>query len=137
MNLEQPTKTYKSERSLAYSCQYHVIWCPKCRRKVLVPPVDERLKELILEKQPDYGYEVLEMEIMQDHVHLVLDVSPLIGINKVVGQIKGYTSHQIREEFPFMKKRLPTLWTRSRFISSVGAVSLEVVKQYIQNQKNV
>ncbi len=135
MNIAQPTKTYHSTKSLIYSCQYHVIFCPKYRRKVLVDGIDKRLKELILEKQVEYGYEVVEMEVMPDHVHLLLDVNPQMGIVKVVGQIKGYTAHTIRKEFPGMKSRLPSLWTRSKFISTCGAVSLEVVKQYIQEQK--
>lgn len=135
MYIRQPNKTYHSAKSLVYSCQYHVIFCPKYRRKVLVDGIDERIKELILEKQTEYGYEVIEMEVMPDHVHLLLDVNPQVGIMKVVGQIKGYTAHTIRKEFPWMKSRLPSLWTRSKFISTCGAVSLEVVKQYIQEQK--
>jgi putative transposase len=75
------------------------------------------------------------MEIMPDHVHLILDVDPRVGVNKVVGQIKGWTARALREEFPFMKSRLPSLWTRSKFISTVGSVSLAVVKQDIANQK--
>ena len=103
----------------------------------MVDGIDERLKELILEKQADYGYEVLAMEVMAEHVHLIVDVDPGIGIVKVVGQIKNYTAHMLRKEFPGIKSRLPSLWTRGKFISSVGAVSLEVVKQYIESQKNV
>lgn len=91
MNITQPNKTYRSTKSLVYSCQYHVLFCPKYRRKVLVDGIDERIKELILEKQAEYGYEVIEMEVMPDHVHLLLDVNPQVGIMKVVGQIKGYT----------------------------------------------
>jgi putative transposase len=128
-------KSYHSTGKLVYSCQYHVIFCPKYRRKVLVPPIDVRIKELILEKQEEYEYIVLDMEVMPDHVHLVLDINPIVGVNKVVGQIKGWTSNRIRKEFPFMKSRLPSLWTRSRFISTVGAVTLEVVKKYIEGQK--
>lgn len=136
MNITQPNKTYRSTKSLVYSCQYHVLFCPKYRRKVLVDGIDERIKELILEKQAEYGYEVIEMEVMPDHVHLLLDVNPQVGIMKVVGQIKGYTAHKIRQEFPWMKSRLPSLWTRSKFISTCGAVSLDkAVKRYIQEQK--
>ena len=135
MNLEQSNKPYHSSYSLLYSCQYHVIWCPKYRRKVLQEPLAGRLKALIEEKQSDYGYTVLGMEIMPDHVHLLLDANPQIGIVSIVGKIKGYTSHVLRTEYPWLKKRLPSLWTRSKFISSVGAVSLEVVQKYIENQK--
>ena len=137
MNIEQPDKEYHKSHSIVYSCQYHIVFCPKYRRKVLTPPIDARLKELFLEKQEDYGYEVIEMEVMPDHVHLLLDANPQIGINKIVRDIKGYTSHTIRKEFPWMKKRLPSLWTRSKFISTVGTVSLEIVKKYIEDQKGV
>lgn len=135
MEIVNPTKKYHQSHNWVYSCQYHVVWCPKYRRQVLVPPIDQRLKELFLEKQDAYGYEVIEMEVMPDHVHLILDVNPQVGIKSVVSKIKGYTSRTIREEFPFMKKKLPTLWTRSKFVSTVGAVSLAVVKEYIQGQK--
>jgi len=102
----------------------------------LVDGVDIRLKELLLEKQEEYGYEVLEMEIMPDHVHLLLDINPQIGVITVIAQIKGYTAHMLRKEFLWLKSRLPCLWTRSKFVSTVGAVSLEVVKKYIEDQKN-
>jgi len=95
------------------------------------------LKELVRSKQAEYGYLVMDMEVLPDHVHLLLDVDPRVGVNVVVGKIKGFTSHQLRNEFPWLKKRLPTLWTRSKFISSVGAVTLAVVQQYIEDQKGV
>ena len=136
MNLPEGNKKYKKTKSLVYSCQYHCIFCPKYRRKVLVEGIEVRLKELILEKQNEYGYEILEMEIMSDHVHLLIDVNPQIGIHSVISQIKGYTSKTLRSEFPALKKRLPCLWTRGKFVSSVGSVSLEVVKKYIEEQKN-
>jgi putative transposase len=104
---------------------------------VLTDGIDERLKELIIEKQEDYGYDVLDMEVMPDHVHLLLDVDPKIGIYSVITKIKGYTSKQLREEFPALKKRIPTLWTHSKFVSSVGSVTLDVVKRYIEEQKHV
>ncbi len=138
MHIQIPTeKPYHTDHSIKYSCQYHVIFCPKYRRKVLLPPLDDRLKELLLEKQEAYDYSVMAMEIMPDHIHLLLDVDPRIGIVSIVRKIKGYTSHIIRKEFPWMKKRLPSLWTRGKFIASVGSVSLEVVQKYIDSQKGV
>ena len=137
MELQQSNKTYHTDHSIMYSCQYHVIFCPKYRRKVLIDAVAARLKELVLSKQAEYGYIVIEMEVLPEHVHLLLDVDPRAGINVVVGKIKGFTSHELRNEFPWLKKRLPTLWTRSKFISTVGAVTLAVVQQYIEQQKNV
>ena len=137
MELVKPTKEYKSENRLIYSCQYHIIFCPKYRRKVLDFKISQRLKELIYEKESNYGYRVIEMEIMPDHVHLLLDVNPKIGVYSVISKIKGYTSKILRNEFPSLRTKLPSLWTNSKFISTVGAITLDVVKQYIENQKNV
>ena len=137
MRLEQAEKPYHTDHSIVYSCQYHVIFCPKYRRAVLEDAVARRLKEMILEKQAEYGYAVMSMEIMPEHVHLLLDVDPRVGVNNVVAKIKGYTSHELREEYPWLKKRLPTLWTRSKFISSVGAVTLDTVQRYIADQRGV
>lgn len=137
MEIKNNGKKYKTGNHLVYSCQYHVIFCPKYRRPVLGDGVDQRFKELVKSKESEYEYEVLDIEVMPDHVHMILDVNPKIGIFTVVNKIKGYTSHVLRNEFPSLKRRLPTLWTQSKFISSVGAVSLEVVKKYIQEQKNV
>ncbi len=137
MELRQSNKLYHTDHSIVYSCQYHVIFCPKYRRPVLNDAVAARMKELVFAKQSEYGYTVIEMEVLPDHVHLLLDVDPRVGINVVVGKMKGFTSHELRNEFPWLKKRLPTLWTRSKFISTVGAVTLDVVQQYIEQQKNV
>ena len=137
MELRQSNKPYHTDHSIVYSCQYHVIFCPKYRRKVLTGEIVEPMKAMVLAKQQDYGYTVIEMEIMPDQVHLLLDVDPRVGVNAVVGKIKGYTSHELREKFPWLKKRLPTLWTRSKFISTVGSVTLEAVQSYIAAQKDV
>ena len=137
MNLENLNKKYKSAKRLIYSCQYHIIFCPKYRRRVLKDGIDTRLKELIIEKQNIYKYLILGMEVMSDHVHLLLDINPKIGIYPVLSKIKGHTSHTLREEFPLLKKKLPCLWTNSNFISTCGSISLETVKQYIEDQKNV
>jgi len=137
VEIQNKNKIYNSDNHIIYSCQYHVVFCPKYRRSVLVDGIDIRLKELIISKQEEYNYKVLDMEVMPNHVHLLLDVNPKVGIFTIVNLIKGYTSHTLRQEFPSLKKRLPTLWTQSKFISSVGAVTLEVVKKYIENQKGV
>ena len=136
MKIDTPHKEYNSGGTFIYSCQYHVIFCPKYRRRVLVDGIDKRLKELVLEKQEEYKYKILEMEVMPDHVHLIVDCNPKVGIYNIVNKIKGYASNTLRKEFPKLKSRLPTLWTRSKFISTVGSVSLEVVKKYIEDQKN-
>lgn len=127
--------TYRKTETTVYSCKYHVIFCPKYRRKVLREPIANRFKELVRELQKEYNFIVLEMEVMPDHVHLLLDIDPTVGVNKVVSKIKGRTAHCLTREFPELRRKLPTLWTRSKFIATVGSVSLEVVKQYIQEQK--
>jgi len=137
MLIENTSKQYNKEEHLVYSCQYHVVFCPKYKRKVLTGEVEMRLKELIIEKQEEYQFKIIEMEIMPDHVHLLLDIHPKMGVYNVLNKIKGYTSNVIRKEFPKVKSRIPTLWTRSKFISTVGSVSLDVVKKYIEEQKNV
>lgn len=128
---------YKSNHNVVYSCKYHVVWCPKYRRSVLANGVDVRLKELIKETCDSLNVEIIEMEIMPDHVHLLMEVDPQFGVHKAVKQIKGYSSKVLRTEFSWLKSRLPTLWTNSYFVSTVGGTPLAVIKQYIENQKNV
>jgi putative transposase len=128
---------YKSNKKVVYSCKYHVVWCPKYRRKVITGKIEMRLKELIEETASAIGAEIIEMEIMPDHVHLLIEVDPQYGINKAVRHIKGVTSHTLRLEFPSLKSRLPSLWTNSYFVSTVGGAPLEKIKEYIENQKNV
>lgn len=137
MEIQQLSKRYKSTDHLVYSCQYHVIFCPKYRRKVLTGLIAARMKDLVAGKQKEYGFELLDMEVMPDHVHLILDVNPQLGVYSIVSKIKGYTSHELRKEFPELISRLPTLWTRGKFISSCGAVTLDVVKKYIEEQKGL
>lgn len=126
---------YKSNNNVVYSCIYRVVWCPKYRRKVLVHGVDVRLKELIHQIATEHQAEVMELEIMPDHVHLLIEIDPQYGIHRLVKQLKGATSRILRQEFPRLKQRLPTLWTNSYFVSTVGGAPLEIIKQYIENQK--
>jgi putative transposase len=129
--------TYKSNNNVVYSCKYHVVWCPKYRRNVLIDGVDERLKTILLDIATEVGAEIIEMEVMPDHVHLLVEVDPQYGINKLVRHLKGASSRILRSEFPWLKSRIPSLWTNSYFVSTVGATTLDIVKQYIENQKGV
>ena len=126
---------YKSNNNVVYSCKYHVVWCPKYRRKVLAGAISERLKELIVQRCSEIKADIIEMEIMPDHVHLLIEVDPQFGINKAVRSIKGFSSHTLRKEFKELTTRLPTLWTNSYFVSTVGGAPLGAIKQYIENQK--
>ena len=128
---------YKSNNNVVYSCRYHVVFCPKYRRSVLVDGVDERFKQIARQVADELHFDIIEMEVMPDHVHMLLEVDPQLGIHRAVKRIKGRTSHDLRAEFPWLKTRIPTLWTNSYFVSTVGGTPLAIVRQYIENQKNV
>ena len=127
--------SYKANKNTVYSCKYHVVWCPKYRRKVLVDIVEKRLKALVFEISNELKSEVIEFETDVDHLHLLVEVDPQFGINKYVRKLKGRTSRILRDDFPHLRKRLATLWTNSYFVSTVGGAPLETIKQYIQNQQ--
>ena len=126
---------YNSNKNVVYSCKYHVIWCPKYRRKVLVGDVEKRLKELVLEIAFSLDVDIIEVETDQDHIHILAEVDPQFGVNEFVRLVKGKTSRYLRQEFPHLRSRLPTLWTNSYFVATVGGAPLSVVKQYIENQQ--
>ncbi len=128
---------YKNNKNIVYSCKYHVVWCPKFRRPVLTEEVEPRLKTILRGVAAEKEAEILELEIMPDHVHLLVEVDPQYGIHRLVKHMKGLSSRLLRQEFPKLKSRLPTLWTNSYFVSTVGGAPLSLVKQYIENQKRV
>ena len=128
---------YKQNSSVTYSCKYHVVWCPKYRRKVLMDGIEERLQQILRESVADLHVEIIELEIMADHVHLICEVDPQFGIHRLVKLLKGRSSRILRKEYPKLKSRLPTLWTNSYFVSTVGGSPLSAIKQYIEQQKNV
>ncbi|AAO37414.1 transposase-related protein (plasmid) [Clostridium tetani E88] len=126
---------YKSNNNIVYSCKYHIVWCPKYRRKVLIGNVETRLKELLIETCADIEVDIIKMELMPDHVHMLIEVDPQFGVHKAIKRMKGRTSKMLRQEFPHLKTKLPTLWTNSYFVSTVGGAPLSAIKQYIENQK--
>lgn len=129
-------RKFKSNNNIVYSCKYHVIWCPKYRRKVLVGDVEVRLKELIRELATEMKVDIIEMETDKDHIHLLIEVDPQFGVHKAVKRFKGVTSRVLRQEFKELTTRLPSLWTNSYFVATVGGAPLSVIKQYIEDQKN-
>ena len=120
-----------------FNIGYHLIWCPKYRRKVLTDGVDERLKELLINKSKELKCNIEIQEIMPDHVHIFIKSNPTLAPHYIVQQLKGYTSRVLRKEFKNLRTRLPTLWTRSYYCESIGHISEETVKKYIEDQKNV
>ena len=123
-------------KNSVYNLGYHLIWCPKYRRKILVDNVELRIKELLIQKAKDIDIIIESMEIMPDHIHIFVKTKPVHSPHWIVQQLKGYTSRIIREEFPKVKSRIPTLWTRSYYVESVGHISEKTIKKYIEEQKN-
>ena len=117
-----------------YNVSFHIIFCPKYRRCLLTGEVENRLKELLLFKSDELHCTIETMEIMPDHVHLFLKARPDVSIPKIVGGLKGYTSYNLRREFTHLKK-MPSLWTRSYYVETIGHISEKVIQKYIQDQK--
>lgn len=128
---------YKSNNNVVYLCKYHVVWCPKYRRKVIEGRVSERLKQIIKEVCDKRGCEIFAYETMPDHVHILVEVDPQYGIHRLVKEIKGTSSRVLRSEFAELTTRLPSLWTNSYFVSTVGGAPASIIKQYVENQRNV
>jgi putative transposase len=125
---------YETNRGAAYSLGYHAVWCPKYRRPVLVGPVATRLTELIEQKCIEHGWSIVALEVMPDHVHLFVRADPTASPSHIANQLKGFTSRALRDEFPHLRRRLPTLWSRSYFVASVGNVSAATIQRYIETQ---
>jgi putative transposase len=128
--------TLRSNSNLVFRCAFHVVWCPKYRRRVIGGRMEERLKQLIREVVEEKGAWLVELETMPDHVHLLVEVDPQYGIHKLVKAIKGRTSRVLREEFPWLRSKLPTLWTNSYFVATVGGAPLSAIKRYVEQQKS-
>lgn len=129
------TERYRKNAGAVFSLKYHVVWCPKFRRKVLMPPVSDRLRELIQEKAQELGMTVHALEIMPDHLHLFIEADPTLCVAEIVNRLKGYTSHTLRQEFLPLRSRLPTLWSRSYYAGTTGHVSEDTIRKYIEAQK--
>jgi putative transposase len=126
---------YAKNAGAVFSLKFHLVWCPKYRRPVLTPPVDGRLKALLAEVADDHGMTLRAAEVMPDHVRLFVEADPTLCVAEIVNRFKGRTSRLLREEFPALRSRLPTLWSRSYFAASVGAVSEATIRRYIEAQK--
>lgn len=126
---------YSRNAGAIFSLKHHIVWCPKYRRSVLTPPVDARLKELLTEVASEQGTTIHAVEVMPDHVHLFVESDPTLCVAEIVNRFKGRTSRILRQEFPSLRSRLPTLWSRSYFAATVGAVSEATIRRYIEAQR--
>ncbi len=130
-------KGYSSSNTSIHFMNYHFVWCPKYRRKLITGNIEIRLKEIIMGVAQENNWEIIALETMPDHVHLFIKTDPTIAPNSVIAKIKGRTSRILRSEFPELKSRLPSLWTRSYFVSTHGHVSLDTIEKYVEGQKGI
>jgi len=126
---------YKISAGCVYNINYHIVWCPKYRKSVLIDDVAKDLESLLYQKAEEINMKIEALEIMPDHVHVFVSSIPILPIHHIVQQLKGFTSHVLREKYEHLRRKLPTLWSRSYYVGTIGFVSDTVVKNYIANQK--
>jgi putative transposase len=127
---------YRRNAGSVYSLKYHLVWCPKYRRNVFTDGIAEELRSLLYQKAQELKVTIQAMEIMPDHVHLFIESDPTEAPQHLANQFKGYTSRMLRQKFPQLSSRLPGLWSRSYYVGSIGHVSEETVRRYIEMQKS-
>lgn len=125
---------YTHKRDIVYKNQFHILWCPKYRRPVLKDGVDTRLKEILYEVADQRDITIKALEVMPDHVHLFIEFDPRMAVHKIIKDFKSTSARILRSEFPYLVKRLPSMWTRSYFLCSVGHINEDTVTQYIKSQ---
>ena len=128
---------YTHKEGLVYLNQYHIIFCPKYRRKVLVDDIERDLKEIFHIVAMEKQVEIKALEIMPDHVHMFIAFDPRQPLHELIILFKGRSSKILRDKYPKLKSRIPSLWTRSYFCCTIGHISEETIHQYIENQKYV
>lgn len=125
----------KSTSHAVYEAQYHMVWCPKYRKRVLVGDIKERVKELFYEIAQEFDFEIDKCEVAEDHVHILLSFPPRYSISRVVGIIKSISGSKIFDEFPKVKKKLwgGHLWEEGYFVRTVGEhMTDDVIRRYIE-----
>jgi putative transposase len=126
---------YARNAGAVFALKYHLVFCPKYRRPVLVGAVEDRLKALLAAKAQELKVTLHTLEVRPDHVHMVVESDPSMAPAKLAAQFKGYTSRVLRQEFRQLRSQLPSLWSRSYYIGSIGHVSEATVRRYIEHQK--
>lgn len=130
---------YNTLNHCKFLLQYHIIWCPKFRFNVLKNGIDESLKSILFKISDRYGYEIKEIEVMPDHIHIFISTKPTVAPSDVVRTLKSISAIELFKQYPELKKfysRCGSLWSKGYFASSVGNVSEETVRRYIQEQKS-
>jgi len=128
---------YKTISHCKYLCQYHVVWCPKFRFNIL-ENIERSLRHIFQEIAEQYQYEIIEMEIMPDHIHLFIGSKPTVSPSDIVRTLKSISDIELFKQYPSLKQfysQCGSLWSVGKFISTIGKVSEATVKRYIQEQK--
>ena len=128
---------YRTTAHAVHRLTYHIVFCPKYRRPVLTGPVVPRLRAVVDAVAAEHGWTVVEVAVQPDHVNLVLRCLPQDAPHLAVRAVKGRTSRVLRQDFPALRRRLPTLWTRSYFCCTAGHVSAAAIRRYIEAQRGV
>ena|SRR5262245_60904208 len=121
-------------RHATYEIRYHFVFCPKFRRPVLAGAVGERLAELIPPIIETLGGRVLNLTVQPDHVHLFVEIPPTLAPRQVMHRVKGATSHQLRQDFPHLRSQLPSVWTRSYLIKTVGRITTDEIMAFVNSR---
>jgi len=125
-------------RTCVYNVNYHIVWSVKYRRKVLNSTIEKRLKEILLDVAKEKGFTIVEMEVCEmDHIHLFVTSHPKLSISYIVKMMKGISGRLLMKEYPSLKEKLwnGELWNPSYYVETIGSVSEENIKRYIQNQE--
>ena len=137
MNKTEQQLEYQRDEHRVHLIVYHLIWCPRRRKAILIGKVKDRCQQLIEDKCKDQGWLMLALAIQPDHIHVFVRVWPSDSATDVVKALKGVTSFHLRKEFREVTSKLPSLWTRSYFASTAGNVSKETIQHYIEAQKGL
>lgn len=131
---------YHSGAHCKYLTQYHIIWCPKFRYSVMNESRQQHLKQILEDICRTYHYEIKAMEVMPDHIHMFVDVPQTVAPCDIARTLKSLSAVAMLREDPELRRfyqRCGVLWSRGYFISSVGHVSEDTVRRYIEEQKSV
>lgn len=126
----------RTNAKVSFQCGYHIVWCTQYRAAVIDEAVGERLKQIVSEVLTEKGAWLVEVKVAANHVYLVVEVAPQLGVHRLVKAMKAASSRALRQEFPSLRSRLPSLWTNSYHVSTVGSpASAAMVAQYVSAQR--
>ncbi len=129
----------KSTRHAKYQIVYHFVWIPKYRKPILKGEIKEFLERLFEEIAQEYGFEILAMEIMPDHIHLFVSAPPKYSPSTIAKIFKGVSAKKLFQKFPELRKEYwkNHLWAPSYYVATAGQVSAETIRRYIEECQNL